>query len=555
MRILMASDRALLLELPDLAATMHLYRYARSAGIVGVRELVPAARTVLVHFDPLRTHVDALAQALCKAALKAQALCAPTSTAQAPLVRVPVRYVGEDLPEVAQLLGLTVAQVIAQHTQAPYDAAFAGFAPGFVYLSGGAHFQVPRRLSPRTKVPAGSVALGGAFSAVYPSASPGGWQLIGETHLHMWDLQRTQPALIQPGCRVQFVDVTRQPVQVAMPQQNRSPQVPPVHKQSVLPAIEFVEVGLQALVQDHGRAGRSDWGVSASGALDGEAMHAANRQVGNPMATPVLECVGGPLRMRSHGASTVALAGAVGAITLHSTQGRAWPCDAHRAISLNDGDVLHMQAPQAGVRSYLAVRGGWTVDEVLGSCATDTLAAIGPAPVQPSQRLAVGRAVPAAQLTAVDLDAWPGAALPRSGDTVVLDVVLGPRTDWFTPAALALLTDQPWQVTPHSNRIGMRLAGLQPLPRARHDELPSEGTVNGAIQVPINGQPVLFLADHPLTGGYPVIAAIASYHLSLAAQIPVGCWIRFRISQPMFEDRGLMASAHIAQGIGQEGAP
>ena len=91
------------------------------------------------------------------------------------------------------------------------------------------------------------------------------------------------------------------------------------------------------------------------------------------------------------------------------------------------------------------------------------------------------------------------------------------------------LTGQSWQVTPRSNRIGMRLAGAQPLQRVRHDELPSEGTVNGAIQVPISGQPVLFLADHPLTGGYPVMAAVASHHLDLAAQIPVGCTIRFRV--------------------------
>lgn len=177
----------------------------------------------------------------------------------------------------------------------------------------------------------------------------------------------------------------------------------------------------------------------------------------------------------------------------------------------------------------MAVRGGWQVAPVLGSCATDTLAQIGPAPLQAAAVLSVG-SVPPQHVQAVQtIDPTAVPALPRAGDAVVLDITWGPRSDWFHADALALLTGQSWQVTPRSNRIGMRLAGAQPLQRVRHDELPSEGTVNGAIQVPSSGQPVLFMADHPLTGGYPVIAAVASHHLDLAAQIPIGCTIRFRV--------------------------
>ncbi|MDN5506927.1 MAG: allophanate hydrolase, partial [Comamonas sp.] len=117
--------------------------------------------------------------------------------------------------------------------------------------------------------------------------------------------------------------------------------------------------------------------------------------------------------------------------------------------------------------------------------------------------------------------------LPAPDGEVVLDVELGPRTDWFTPEAVALLAAQRWQVTPQSNRVGLRLAGEQALTRAVTSELPSEGTPLGAIQVPASGQPVLFLADHPLTGGYPVIGCVAPHHLDLAGQIPVGAWIRF----------------------------
>ena len=198
-------------------------------------------------------------------------------------------------------------------------------------------------------------------------------------------------------------------------------------------------------------------------------------------------------------------------------------------VALNDGQSLRIAPPQAGMRVYVAVRGGWQVAPVLGSCATDTLAQIGPAPLQAAAVLSVGSVPPQHVQAAQTMDLLSVPGLPRAGDEVVLDITLGPRSDWFHADALALLTGQSWQVTPRSNRIGMRLAGAQSLQRVRHDELPSEGTVNGAIQVPSSGQPVLFMADHPLTGGYPVIAAVASHHLDLAAQIPIGCTIRFRV--------------------------
>lgn len=540
MRFLPASDKALLLELDDLAQTMALYRHMSAQQLPGVSELVPAARTLLVHYEP---HVISTASLV--ALLRAQA--AESERQQGAqqslgrLVEIPVHYNGEDLPDVAELLGITVAQVIERHTAQPYDAAFAGFAPGFVYLSGGANFQVPRRQSPRTKVPAGSVALGGNFSAVYPSASPGGWQLLGTTEVPMWDLQRAEPALVQPGFRVQFVDAARHAVQVLLPAkastQEQSQTTTAASQSPASTSISFLSVGLQTLVQDEGRKGMAGLGISSSGALDVAAMHEANRVVGNPPDTSVLENVLGLLRMRSHGATTVAVTGAQATLSLHSANGAVWDVATHVPIALNDGDVLQLHAPTAGARSYIAVRGGWEVQPVLGSTSTDTLAQVGPQPLQSGQRIAVGGAVAATQLGAVVLDSQPRANLPRAGELVELDVVLGPRTDWFTPAALESFVTQEWLVTPQSNRVGVRLEGTKPLERAHRDELPSEGTVAGAIQVPINGQPVLFLADHPLTGGYPVVAAVAGYHLGLAAQIPVGCRIRFNVVAPFFDQR------------------
>lgn len=542
MRFLPAGDTALLVELADLDHALALYRIAQAQPIAGVQELVPAARTLLVHYRPEAVTPAALVAALRERAAAAD--LAPADAAAARRVEIPVHYDGEDLAEVAEMLGISVAELIARHAGQPWQAAFAGFAPGFVYLAGGhpGLRGIARRASPRTRVPAGSVALAGDFSAVYPAASPGGWQLIGVTEVPMWDLRRAEPAFVQPGFQVQFIDAGAPAPRVSLPAQREAAScAAPAAADRARDAIEFESTGLQTLVQDAGRHGMAGLGISPSGALDQPAMRQANRLVGNPVHTPVLESVPGGLRLRCHGRATLAVTGAETALTLHAPDGRQWPVESHAALALDDGDVLAFGAPSAGVRCCVAVRGGWQVAPVLGSCATDTLAHVGPPALQAGQRIAVGQAVPAPMLRASQPAEAGLPQLPRPGDVVTLDVLAGPRTDWFTPDALALLTQQAWRVTPQSNRIGLRLHGEQPLARARHDELPSEGTVTGAIQVPAGGQPVLFLADHPLTGGYPVIAAVASHHLPLAAQLPVGCTLRFRIVAP-FADLGAAAA-------------
>jgi biotin-dependent carboxylase-like uncharacterized protein len=237
-----------------------------------------------------------------------------------------------------------------------------------------------------------------------------------------------------------------------------------------------------------------------------------------------LETIGGGLRVRSTGDSVVAVTGADAPLTITSANGQHWQAARYQPLALTAGDTLHIGQPQAGLRSYLAVRGGFAVVPVLGSCSTDTLAQVGPKPLAAGDVLPIR---PHPHGAAVDLHEEPPTDLPTVHDVVTLDVVLGPRTDWFTPESLERLRSQLWQVTPQSNRVGLRLAGELPLERAVLDELPSEGTPWGAIQVPPSGQPVLFLADHPLTGGYPVIGCVATHHLNRAGQIPVHAWVRF----------------------------
>ena len=200
-RVLIASDRALLIEEDDLEGAMRLHAALVAAPPTGVVELVPAARTVLVRFDPTLVDEAKLAKEL--AHVEAVHGGLPTAGS----VTIGVRYDGQDLDEVAELLGVSAEQVVARHTAATWRVAFTGYAPGFGYLVGDDPlFDVPRRSSPRTRIPAGSVGLAWTFSGVYPRESPGGWQLIGTTDAVLWDQDRDPPALLPPGTRVRFVE-------------------------------------------------------------------------------------------------------------------------------------------------------------------------------------------------------------------------------------------------------------------------------------------------------------------------------------------------------------
>lgn len=525
MRFLPVNRHAILVELADLQQTLVLLSALQAESIDGVQELVPAARTILVQFAP---HIISAAQLVRRiAACDLQGAVQRSDV----LVQIPVRYDGEDLAEVAEILGVSPGEVVRRHTGSEWSVAFTGFAPGFAYLSGGDPlFQVPRRATPRTKVPAGAVALAGTFSAVYPQASPGGWQIIGVTDAAMWDLTRDLPALLQPGYRVQFVDAASLSIacsaESALNSEKKASEIVKEAAQEAInsePGLRVRATGLLTLFQDGGRHGQAGQGVSASGAMDQAAFKTANRLVGNTSHGPVLEAVGGGLALQSVGSNVVAVTGADAPLQITTRAGRRWPVPRYAAVALADGDTLSIGQPVAGARSYVAVRGGYDVTPVLGSASTDTLAHVGPPALHNGQFLPVRPSLHAVVADA----ALPPEDLPCAGAEVVLDVELGPRTDWFTPDAVALFASQRWQVTPQSNRVGLRLTGDQPLTRAITSELPSEGTPLGAIQVPPSGQPVLFLADHPLTGGYPVMACVAPHHLDLAGQIPVGAWIRF----------------------------
>lgn len=275
-------------------------------------------------------------------------------------------------------------------------------------------------------------------------------------------------------------------------------------------------VGPQATVQDLGRPGYADVGVPTGGAADRGALTLANRLVGNPDGACGLELLMGNAVLLAEEPVVVAVTGAPASV---SSDDRAMPFG--EAFLLQEGDRLRIGTPVAGLRTYVGVRGGIDEPRTLGSRSTSPTANIGPEPLQSGRRLPVADAP-----DSVVPEPFPGQYAWTN--PVTFRVLLGPRDDWFTDDAVRILLQQKWTTSSDLDRVGVRLEG-PPLERSRCGELASEGMVRGAIQVPPNGQPVVFLADHPTTGGYPVIAVVTAADTDRLAQLRPGDTVRFTL--------------------------
>lgn len=512
-------ERAILAEVDDLGQVLGLHAALAATSPAGIDDLVPAARTVLVAFDPAR-----IAPAAVRAWILSVGEAPPDATAPGPLVEIPTRYDGPDLDETAALLGIRPADLVARHARAEWAVAFTGFAPGFAYLVSDAwRFDVPRLTQPRTRVPAGSVGLAGEFTGAYPRETPGGWRLIGTTDAPLFDPDATDPVLLAPGSRVRFVS-QRGAVSAAGAaatggdSASGGPDDAPASSALEIPSLRILAPGALATVQDLGRPGRAALGVARSGALDRGALRIANRLVGNAEDAAGVEIVLGGFRAVAERDTWVTVTGALGDLHL---DGRA--VDAYTPLFLPVGAELSIGVARGGARFLLAVRGGVAGPEVLGSRSTDVLAALGPSALRAGDVLRAGeRQDP---VPVVDFFPW---SVP--GPTVEVDLAPGPRADWFSSAARQTLRDATWTVSNDADRVGIRLDGPA-LERVRHDELPSEGMRPGAVQVPPHGRPVVLLADGPVTGGYPVIAVVTDAALDRLAQVRPGDHVRFRGSR------------------------
>ena len=517
MVILPMGERALLVELGTLDEVLALHRRLEASTPAGVAELVPAARTVLVVVDPKTLPLSAA-----RAWIERATGAAGRRDAEGPLVEMEITYDGPDLTSTAELFGIGPGELVRRHLAAPWRVAFTGFAPGFGYLVSDAwDFDVPRLDAPRTRVPSGAVGLAAGFTGAYPRETPGGWRLIGTTRAPLLTPSSSDPALLTPGARVRFVtpDPGRAPARPGAAIASPAPRA--ARPEGALgTGIRVTEAGLLSTIQDLGRAGHAREGVARSGALDRTALRTANRLVGNDEDAAGIEITLGGFRAVAERDLWFAVAGGWGPLRLG---GRA--VDPYEAVRWTAGAELHVDWLAHGARAYLAVRGGIAIEPVAGSRASDLMAGLGHPPLRAGDALPIG--VAARPIPTADLAPWS----PPGDAELEVELAAGPRADWFTADALRILYEQPWTVTNEADRVGMRLDGPE-LPRARTGELPSEGMVPGALQVPPSGRPTILLADGPVTGGYPVIAVVTDASLDALAQARPGTRIRFRHAPP-----------------------
>ena len=484
-----------------------LDRVLRQRPFDGFLEAVPALRSLLVLYDEAACPPAAAASALrTRLGLEAEPM------APGRLHQVPTLYGGADGPDLeplARALGRGAREIVALHGERQYTALMLGFKPGFAYLGlTPESLECPRHPTPRVRVPAGSVALAGRQTAIYPVASPGGWQLIGRTSLRLFDPWRDEPALVAPGDVVRFVEVAE------LPEPDAPAKPPPASRSAPVAAV--LEPGLLTTVQDAGRFGWRRLGVGRAGAVDLAALTAANLAVGNAAAAAALELtVAGPV-LEFLASARFALTGADLGARLERADLGDWPVPRGASVLARPGNRLRFTGRRNGCRAYLALLGGIDVPAVLGSRATDLVSGFGGL---------AGRALRAGDLLCVECATSAAAPLRSRPEpypaSVRVRVVLGPQDDHVDAASVARFLGEAWRVAASSDRIGLRLEGE----RLRHSgpaEILSDGMLPGSIQVPPDGQPIVMLADSPTTGGYPKLATVLAADLPLLAQLVPG---------------------------------
>ena len=511
-------DRAFLIGVADAAAARELAGDLMPA--LGDAEVVCGSATVMVHV----TDPDADLSSLEAAADGARAQRARRGRSDDPVdpgrvVKVPCCFDGPDLEEVAALAGCRPDDVVSLLTAGPLTAAVMGFSPGFAYLEGlpSPLDRVPRRPRPRPVVPAGSVAIANGHAAVYPTASPGGWHLVGRTGFPLFSAQAPPYAALAPGDRVRFTVAGAgervEPEPVVAPPWSLPPGARAV--------FEVVAPGLRAVVQDGGRRGVAAVGVPAAGPADPVSFDLANRLTGNVARAAALELTGGGSRLRCLDRCHVAVVGAAPEVRVDGT-----PVPAGQLLPLAAGQVLEVGRQHGGCRSYVSVAGGFLGPEWFGSCAGDELTGLGPGPLAARDVLHAGVWTPplgdhvmAGCATEVDMSS-----------PVEMRVVPGPHAELFAADALMRLAAADFMVEAASNRVGLRLraeaGAVTPRSGPGGGTLDSQGVVTGAVQVPPDGDPVVLGPDHATLGGYAVLAVVASVDHGLLGQCAPGTRVR-----------------------------
>ena len=499
----------------SLQAVTILAEMVRAAAWPEVVDIVPSFTTVTLHLSSQSRLVDLMNRlALFWEDSVEPPVVAPNE------VEIPVCYGGEfgpDLEQAAAAARMSVDDVRALHAAGNYRVHAIGFLPGFPYLAGlPAKLHCPRRDTPRTELPAGSVGIGGAQTGVYPMASPGGWQLIGRTPLHLFDVDREPAAVLKVGDRVKFAEID----EARYDELSASRETEATERQAgddlSWATFEVRRPGIMTMVQDGGRSGTQHIGVPEGGAADRQSLRIANILVGNPESAAGLEWVMQGPKLLFWERRVVAVTGAEYAGVPSS-----------RPFVVEAGEELDLGTVERGFRGYLAVSGGIDVPMVLNGQGTYLRGKFGGLQGRTLRRgdlLGAGTPVAIGVVRAGRVSADLTTPLPEGTESVL--VVAEGETDDFDLDSLQRFWGGVYQVRQDSDRMGLRLSGPG-LACIHQEQQVSAGVAPGTIQVPPDGGPIVLLADRQTIGGYPRIGSVASVDLPKLAQIRPGGTVRF----------------------------
>jgi KipI family sensor histidine kinase inhibitor len=527
-------DTAIVMRTGGVHRAVRLAAAFREVAMEGVEDVVGADSSLGVVFDPdVADPVEILAElSRLAAGLPTEAaLSAGAGSGRSGRRReheVGVRFDGEDLTVVADRLGSDPGAIVRRLVALRLEVGFVGFLPGFAYLLGLPPdlAAVGRLARPRARVEPGSVAVGGGYAGIYPSASPGGWFLLGRTDFAVFDPEEAPYALLSPGDTVRFVPLddseTKSTAGTGRPPGPSRLQL----RTTEARALEILSPGGLATVQDEGRIGVAHLGVPRAGAFDLPLLEVANLAVGNHPHAAALELAGTGFSARCRGSATIALASSGSSDLV--VDGRSLPPGA--IVPLSDGAVVELRVKAGGARAYLAVAGGLRSPVWLGSASTDLSSSVGPAQLKRGDELALGT---------------PGRARgrlfcpARGGGPARLRVV-------GDEATLSRLGGRRFQVDRASDRTGVRLVAAGDLAAAGDHAAAGEladggagshrparnGTrsqlmVTGAVQLPEAGRPIALGPDHGTLGGYEVACTVVSTDIGVLGQLLPGDEVEF----------------------------
>lgn len=447
--------------------------------------------------------------------------------------------VAPDLMRSAKQCQMSVRELIERHKNSKFTADMIGFMPGFAYFSGlDPKLSLPRLSTPRPLVPAGSVAIVGEQTVIYPSPSPGGWNLIGQCPDRLFDPQKNPPTLFKPGDQILIQEISLQELK----ELEAIRQALPIPDQVIQKDIEVLSVGLLTTIQDLPRYGMMHIALSPGGAVDQAAMHLANALVGNEGDEAVLEMTSFGSKLRFHREVLIAWVGAQCDVLINQQ-----PVRSNRPTWVKADSVVEFKHFHHGFRVVMAIGGGIDTPEVLGRRGTHLFADLGPKMIKRGDFLGLKQPRQAfnqpflqkLQQSSLGIRAakW-SIASPYVSDAEVIDVfaMAGRQLHLLTVAEQKAFWRTIWTVSSQSNRMGIRLHGDFSI-QTTLSGISSQGLTFGSIQLPSSGEPIIMLCEHQTTGGYPKLAEVIESEQSKLAQLKPGQKIRLQPIQVADADK------------------